>query len=393
MTHSEPPGLPHGAAQQYPRVAGLLLVALVLLAGLASAACIGVAIARPTALRLLAGAIVGSFELPLQIGLAFSALLWAFILSVARRLARPRLRRPGIAAILILVLTSGAIATYERASYSRDRVTYQVDDAAIVATYYRPRGAGPYPAIILGSGAANLRREFMHLYADHLARLGFVVLNPDKRGVGESTGLLPPDTGFGSVSRILNVRARDFAAAARFLRARDGVRSDAIGFFGVSQGPWAAPLIADQALLRFMVLISVPVVTENEERVFGVLTGEEHDHFGYTAPHIPFDSIDRIMDTVTKSGFDIVPYFRRSSTPSLFVFGGWDKSVPAARSAAAVREMARDGAPFALFFVPDANHGLMITRGPRKRFLTYFAPEFWPAIDGWLTARVPTVGL
>jgi pimeloyl-ACP methyl ester carboxylesterase len=86
-------------------------------------------------------------------------------------------------------------------------------------------------------GGAQLRDIMWGLGYLYAAR-GFVVLSYDKRGVGKSTG------NWGEAS--FEDLADDAVAGARFLQARKEVAANQIGFWGLSQGGWIAPLAASR---------------------------------------------------------------------------------------------------------------------------------------------------
>ena len=75
---------------------------------------------------------------------------------------------------------------YETADYTRFDVSYRSDDLTVSGVLIRPKGPGPFPAIVLNHGyiepeiyvtGQGLARE-----QDALARAGFVVLHTDYRG-------------------------------------------------------------------------------------------------------------------------------------------------------------------------------------------------------------------
>jgi pimeloyl-ACP methyl ester carboxylesterase len=86
-------------------------------------------------------------------------------------------------------------------------------------------------------GGAQLRDIMWGLGYLYAAR-GFVVLSYDKRGVGKSTG------NWGEAS--FEDLADDAVAGARFLQTRKEVAANQIGFWGLSQGGWIAPLAASR---------------------------------------------------------------------------------------------------------------------------------------------------
>jgi uncharacterized protein len=79
---------------------------------------------------------------------------------------------------------------YATDAYTRYDVTYRSDDLTVSGVLIRPRGLGPFPAIVLNHGyiaprvyvpGQGLARE-----QDALARAGFVVLHTDYRGYAAS---------------------------------------------------------------------------------------------------------------------------------------------------------------------------------------------------------------
>src|SRR4029453_666665 len=82
-------------------------------------------------------------------------------------------------------------------------------------------------------------REWYWGFGYLMAARGFAVLAFDKRGVGESTGEWRNAT--------FEDLADDAVSGARFLQSRPDVDGRRIGFWGLSQGAWVAPL----ATVRF----------------------------------------------------------------------------------------------------------------------------------------------
>jgi len=86
---------------------------------------------------------------------------------------------------------------YETADYTRLDVTYRSDDLTVSGVLVRPKGKGPFPAVVLNHGyiepdiyvtGQGLARE-----QDALARAGFVVLHTDYRGHAASDPVQPVD--------------------------------------------------------------------------------------------------------------------------------------------------------------------------------------------------------
>lgn len=88
--------------------------------------------------------------------------------------------------------------------------------------------------MIHGSGDSDRDNAWAYTFAHALADAGVCVLFPDKRGSGGSGG---------DWRRVgLDALARDAVAAAEELADRCGLADEAIGWVGLSQGGWVAPV-------------------------------------------------------------------------------------------------------------------------------------------------------
>jgi pimeloyl-ACP methyl ester carboxylesterase len=148
--------------------------------------------------------------------------------------------------------------------YEVEEVAYENPSAGITlaGTFTRPRGGGPYPAVLMitGSGPQDRdetvmgHRPFL-VIADHLTRNGVAVLRVDDRGVGGSGGDFATST------------SRDFASDVRagvtWLSGRSDVGS--VGLVGHSEGGLIAPMVAaEDDRVAFIVLLSGPGVPGSE---------------------------------------------------------------------------------------------------------------------------------
>jgi pimeloyl-ACP methyl ester carboxylesterase len=142
--------------------------------------------------------------------------------------------------------------------YEAEDVSYENRTAGIklAGTLTKPKGAGPYPAVILISGSGPQDRDesilghkpFLVL-ADALTRRGIAVLRFDDRGVGGSTGK--------TMSSTSEDLAGDVLAGVAFLKARPEIDSRAIGLIGHSEGGIIAPMVAARSSdVAFIVLMA-----------------------------------------------------------------------------------------------------------------------------------------
>jgi pimeloyl-ACP methyl ester carboxylesterase len=120
-------------------------------------------------------------------------------------------------------------------SYRVEPVKFKNKHVTLAGTLVLPPGQGSHPAIVLTHGSGPQRR-WRGIFEQLFARRGVAVLSYDKRGVGQSTG----DWYQSSFEDL----ADDAVAGARYLQARGDIDPKRIGFFGLSQGGWIAPLAA-----------------------------------------------------------------------------------------------------------------------------------------------------
>ena len=144
--------------------------------------------------------------------------------------------------------------------YDEVEVTYQnqQDKITFGATLTVPRGAGPFPAVVLitGSGLEDRNEAlFGHqpflVLADYLTRRGIAVLRADDRGIGGTTKGSPNDTS--------ENYAGDALAGVAFLKTRKEINPKLIGLVGHSEGGMIAPMAAVRSNdVAFIVLMAGP---------------------------------------------------------------------------------------------------------------------------------------
>jgi pimeloyl-ACP methyl ester carboxylesterase len=144
--------------------------------------------------------------------------------------------------------------------YDEVEVTYdnQQDKIKLAATLTLPRGAGPFPAVVLitGSGQqdrneALLGHQPFLVLADYLTRRGIAVLRADDRGMG--------GTSKGAASDTSENYMYDALAGVEFLKSRKEINPKQIGLVGHSEGGMIAPMAAAKSAdVAFIVLMAGP---------------------------------------------------------------------------------------------------------------------------------------
>jgi pimeloyl-ACP methyl ester carboxylesterase len=263
----------------------------------------------------------------------------------------------------------GRTAAHE--GYRTMSVHFRCAGAVIAGTLTLPAGAGRHPAVVFvhGSGEAA-RLEWNAPLVRAFVRAGVAVLSYDKRGVGESEGVCCP----GDQDQF-NLLAADVDGAVNALRMRSEVDSRRIGLVGASQAGWVAPVAAvrSRGRVAFIAVADGAAVSGGEERLYSSLAGEEDAAAPPLTPQRKRE-LDRELDDHGISGFDPRPFLARLTVPALWLYGGQDKSVPAARSASILRSL--PGKRFDVVVYPRAGHGLLDVPASDPRAL--------PALVAWV---------
>jgi pimeloyl-ACP methyl ester carboxylesterase len=148
------------------------------------------------------------------------------------------------------------------------------DGTTIGALVLLPRKPASRGAVIIhGSGDSDRDNVWAYTFAHALAEAGAAVLFPDKRGSGASGGDWR-EVGFDAL-------AQDAAAAFDLLARRTGLAPGSIGWVGLSQGGWVAPLAARiDGRGGFIVSISSAAVPVFDQIAFEVENTMREEGFG-----------------------------------------------------------------------------------------------------------------
>ena len=121
----------------------------------------------------------------------------------------------------------------------------------------KPKGNGPFPAVVMIHGAAPATRKNYREFTRALVHQGVAVLNYDKRGCGASGGIM--------WYADFNDLGSDAAAGLSLLKAREDIDPDRLGYWSFGQGGWVMHFAHDLAPADFMLGISTPNITPREQ--------------------------------------------------------------------------------------------------------------------------------
>jgi uncharacterized protein len=323
---------------------------------------------------------------------------------------------------------SGAFAT--RVPIAREEVTFKNGDVTLAGTLLLPTAKGKHPAVVFTHGGGPQLRDIMWGLGYLYAARGFAVLSYDKRGVGKSTG------NWGE-ARFEDL-ADDAVAGARFLQARPDIAANQIGFWGLSQGGWIAPLAASRMSdAAFAIALSggglSPAVqelfdSEYELSKAGFTANEVNDALTFQKLKNEIIASQDKWDEYAKAraiakdkkwfqqrGIDIrgpekredpfwtymrrfyvydpAPTLRASEAPLLAIFGELDTPEGVKANVSAIREILDQAGrrDYTIKVYPNGSHDLMEVppENPNESVrLKRFPPGFFEMMVDWTTTQV-----
>lgn len=212
--------------------------------------------------------------------------------------------------------------------FSKKEVRFHSGALRLAGVVMLPEGSGasvPGVVFVHGSGNSDRRNPWYQEIAEYLANKGIAVLLPDKRGCHESEG----DWKWADFREL----AEDSIAGVRALRAQEGIDPKRIGFIGISQGGWIAPLAACLGNIAFIVSLSGATVTPIEqfryEHMQDVL--QKGLPSAFCRISFPLDELFlrwRWPIWPKVKNFDPITLWETLPVPALLVFGGEDENVP-----------------------------------------------------------------
>lgn len=220
-------------------------------------------------------------------------------------------------------------------------MTFSSHGATLSGSLLLPANGPIRSAVVFIHGSGEQVRDMRN--AERFARAGIAALVYDKRGVGKSGGRYEGEQNVSEAN--ISLLADDAVAASQALAAHPSLKGVSIGFAGISQAGWIAPLAAERSkLAKFIVLWSGPVCKVSEEDIYSKYT---RDTDGKTAP--PYQEAlnarqvkyiwPDFLGRDTDSGEDL----DRLTIPGLWIFSDNDASIPVDISIARLEALSGKG--------------------------------------------------
>jgi dipeptidyl aminopeptidase/acylaminoacyl peptidase len=223
-------------------------------------------------------------------------------------------------------------------AYTRHEVTYPSGDVTVSGVLLRPRGKGPFPAVVLNHGyiepSVYVTGQGLMREQDYLARAGFVVLHTDYRGHAGSD----PASDGDRESRL--GYTRDTINAVQTLKKEPYVDPDRVAMLGRSMGGGVTlnALVAQPGLVRAAVVFA-PVSSDFVDN-FERWTVAERPQAA-AATYRRFGTPEQEPEFYR--GLSARTYFDRITEPVLIHHGTEDESCPVAWSRTTQRLLRRAG--------------------------------------------------
>lgn len=357
---------------------------------------------------------------------------------------RIRFEMNGAAANGFIWEKSGSPTRHARALKLAERqFTFKSGDLTLRGKLVLPAGKGPFPTVVMVHGSEDFSGVDYYFEPYLYAANGLAGMVFDKRGTGESEGKYLAN---------FKILADDVVAAVHWLRTQGEIDGAKIHLAGFSQGGWIAPLAAlEDGRIKSLLIGYGPMVPVFDEDRWGYVYPLQQQGFGADAVAkvdrmnaVVADIVDRGEDrwselgkmldessrepwmAAVKSGdsmlamvanrkvplwmahlytwwkldldgkepfidrlYDPVPTAAALDTPSLWVFGGQDASMPTEWTLERLRELQAAGRPIDYFIYPQADHGIIRfekdAQGERRDL--GYEPDYFKRQIEWLRAH------
>jgi pimeloyl-ACP methyl ester carboxylesterase len=259
--------------------------------------------------------------------------------------------KPLLALLAIVTCTPGigAEPVIEEARFASEGVE-------LAGTIVLPAGDVHAGVVFIhGSGKQERNLHWARKFAD----AGIAALVYDKRGVGKSGGVFEDNQNVSG--RNLVLLAEDASNALQRLAQHRALRGKPLGFGGISQAGWIAPLAAAKTpLAKFLVLWSGPVCKVSEEDIYSKHTA---DRDGMFAPPFAEALASRkqkylwpdFLGRDTDSAEDLA----KLSIPGLWIFSDNDSSIPVDLSLSRLRTLRQSGHAYDYVLFSGLGHNNM----------------------------------
>lgn len=242
--------------------------------------------------------------------------------------------------LCVLLVSARSLAGSPRV----ESVEFVSHGARLSGSIVLPEKLPALAALVYVHGSGKQTRNLA--LAERLANEGIATLVYDKRGAGKSGGDYEGDQ---SVSeKNIALLADDAVAALTKLASHPSLKGVRVGFAGISQAGWIAPLAAEKTqLAQFLVIWSGPVSKVSEEDIYSKYTTDRD--MPVTPPYeeaLRARTVKYIWPDFLGKDTDSTESLKKLVIPGLWLFSDNDGSIPVQLSIERLQKLRQDGHAF-----------------------------------------------
>jgi len=229
------------------------------------------------------------------------------------------------ACLLTLCLFAPEFANAADGGYATEDVEFESHGVRLAGSIVLPKDRPVRAAVVFVHGSGKQARNLG--LAEHFASEGIAALVYDKRGAGKSGGEYEANQNVSEKN--ISLLADDAAAALRALGKHPALKGVPLGFGGISQAGWIAPIAAERSPAKFLVMWSGPVCKVSEEDIYSKFTTDKNE---MAAPPYRKALESRkekyIWPDFLGKDTDPAESLAKLSIPGLWIFSDNDGSIP-----------------------------------------------------------------
>ena len=230
------------------------------------------------------------------------------------------------ACLVVTCLLVAAFANAAEGGYPAQEVEFESHGARLAGSIVLPQDSKIRAAVVFIHGSGKQARNLG--LAEHFASEGIAALVYDKRGAGKSGGEYEANQNVSEKN--ISLLADDAAAALAALARHPALKGIPVGFGGISQAGWIAPIASERSPdAKFLVLWSGPVCKVSEEDIYSKFTNDKNE---MAAPPYRVALESRAVKYIWPDflGMDTDPAesLAKLTIPGLWIFSDNDGSIP-----------------------------------------------------------------
>jgi len=233
------------------------------------------------------------------------------------------LRSAGLVVISMLVV---ALADAAENGYPAQEVEFESHGVRLAGSIVLPKDSNIRAAVVFVHGSGKQARNLA--LAEQFASEGIAALVYDKRGAGKSGGEYEANQNVSEKN--ISLLADDAAAALSALTKHPALKGVPLGFGGISQAGWIAPIAAERSpAAKFLVLWSGPVCKVSEEDIYSKFTTDK-DEMAAPPYRVALEArtVKYIWPDFLGKDTDPADSLAKLTIPGLWIFSDNDGSIP-----------------------------------------------------------------